>query len=92
MIDGFEIAEQVKMRRKRLGLTQGDLAMRAETSLQTIVRIERGDAPSVSFGTVVRVLNALSFNLYIELGVSTGEELASLDELADRFVNKYFKG
>lgn len=69
MIYNEEIAERVRMGREELGLSQHDLAERAGVSRATVARIEGGGADSVSFGAVIRVLNAANWSIYIERGV-----------------------
>ena len=64
-----EIAERVMLSRKELGLTQTELAQRARVSRSTVVRAENGDAESISFGAMVRILNAVSWTIVLERGV-----------------------
>ena len=94
MVDPSEIAEHVRARRKALGLTQADLATRAGTSMQTIVRIEHGEALSVAFGTMVRVLDALSFNVFIEQGIpeTSGSAQALNPADIEAYLNERFFG
>ena len=67
----MDIAEKIRARRRELGLTQTQLAKRADVSLPTITRVEGGHALSTSLGAMVRILNALSYDVSIELGLST---------------------
>lgn len=66
-----DIAIRIRMGREELGLSQTGLAERAGVSRATVARIEAGGAESVSFGAMVRVLNASNWSLYIEKGVAT---------------------
>jgi len=50
--------EQVKLARLRRSLSMELVADRAQCSRLTVSRLEKGD-PSVSIGTIMRVLNAL---------------------------------
>lgn len=60
-----EIGSFMKERRQMLGITQPDLAEMAEVSINTLYKIERGEAnPSV------KVLNKLAEVLGLELSLS----------------------
>lgn len=60
-----EIGSFIKERRQMLGITQPDLAEIAEVSINTLYKLERGEAnPSV------KVLNKLAEVLGLELSVS----------------------
>ncbi len=60
-----EIGSFIKNRRQMLGITQPDLAEMAEVSINTLYKLERGEAnPSV------KVLNKLAEVLGLELSVS----------------------
>jgi y4mF family transcriptional regulator len=60
-----EIGSFIKERRQMLGITQPDLAEMAEVSINTLYKLERGEAnPSV------KVLNKLAEVLGLELSVS----------------------
>jgi HTH-type transcriptional regulator / antitoxin HipB len=60
-----EIGEAVRRERKRLGVTQGDLAMTAGTGLRFIVDLEKGK-PTVRLGKVLLVLEALGLRLDLQ--------------------------
>lgn len=70
MLSENDIAERVRISRKTLNLSQADLARVAGVSRATIARIEGGEAKSVAFGTLLSVLNALSWDLSLERGVA----------------------
>ena len=85
MIDYIDIAEKVRNGRVKYGLTQAQLAEKADVSRHTVWRIESGQCGSISFESVNRVLNAVSFDLRVTLGVNaepaapvSGEELERL--------------
>lgn len=60
-----EIGIAIRERRKLLGITQPDLAEMAEVSINTLYKLERGEAnPSV------KVLNKLAEVLGLELSLS----------------------
>ena len=60
-----EIGSFIKERRQMLGITQPDLAEMAAVSINTLYKLERGEAnPSV------KVLNKLAEVLGLELSVS----------------------
>lgn len=90
MFDAQELAERIRERRKSLGLTQTDLALRANTSTPTIARIEMSGVGTVAFETVMCVLNSLNYNIYIEEGLSVPE--ASYDAIdVEQYLNeRYF--
>lgn len=82
MLDYLDIAEKVRNGREKFGLTQAQLAEKADVSRHTVMRIEAGQCGSISFESVNRVLNAASFDLRITLGINakpaapmTGEEI-----------------
>ena len=70
MIDYVDIAEKVRNGRIKYGLTQAQLAEKADVSRHTVWRIESGQCGSISFESVNRVLNAVSFDLRVTLGVN----------------------
>ena len=53
-----ELAANLKAWRKLTGLTQNQLADRANIDRKTVIRVEQGD-PGVSTGSVLRILHAL---------------------------------
>ena len=69
MLLNEDIAERVREGRRRLGLTQSDLANLAGVSRPTIARIEGGGAEHIALGTVERILNANNWELSLDRGV-----------------------
>lgn len=68
--------EQVKLARLRRNLSMELVADRAQCSRLTVSRLEKGD-PSVSIGTILRVLNALQLEDDILL-VAKDDEMGRL--------------
>ncbi|QDH81451.1 helix-turn-helix transcriptional regulator [Echinicola soli] len=60
-----EIGNSIRERRKMLGITQSDLAEMAQISINTLYKIERGEAnPSI------RVLNKIANILGLEISIN----------------------
>ena len=72
-----ELGEAVAARRKQLGLKQGDVAVMAGVTAESLSRFERGR--SAEFGT--RKLLAVLAVLGAELDVMTQGQSGNLDEL-----------
>lgn len=92
MLDFQDIGAKVVFRRHELKLSQSDLARRAGVVRQTIARIEGGLGGSVATGTLLAVLNALSYDLILEFGLlddTNEEEMFNLDDYLD---DKYYEG
>lgn len=79
MLLNQDIAERVREGRRRLGLSQSDLAKTAHVSRATIARVEGGAADSVSLGVMQRVLNAANWDLRLERGVVPSSSTTSFD-------------
>ncbi len=67
-----KIGETVKSARKKLGVTQRDLALTSGTGLRFIIELERGK-PTCQMGKVLTVLHTLGIG--IELKDTSGQEL-----------------
>ena len=91
MLDFQDIGVKVTHRRHELKLSQTALAQRAGVVRQTIARIERGEGGSVASGTLLSVLNALSYDLVLEFGLrgQPEDEVLNLDDYLDR---AYYRG
>lgn len=63
--DAFELGARVRAERKRLGLTQSELAERMETTQPTIARLEAGGV-TPSLDTLHRAANALGLELVVD--------------------------
>ncbi|MCC5850727.1 MAG: helix-turn-helix transcriptional regulator [Verrucomicrobia bacterium] len=64
-----ELGAKIRRERKRLGVTQADLAMTAGTGTRFVVDLENGK-PTVQTGKVLQILQALGLRLEI---LSSGE-------------------
>ena len=58
------IGEQIRSRRKELGITQPHLAEIAEVSVNTLYKIERGEA-NPTLEVMYKLLNVLGLELHI---------------------------
>lgn len=71
MVTVAEIGMLVRQTRKRLGVTQRDLAMAAGTGLRFVVELEQGK-PSLQMGKVLDVLQALGLTLDVVSSLEKG--------------------
>lgn len=62
-----DFAAAVRGRRVDLGLSQGDLAERAGVSRRWVNQFETGGRATAEIGTILRVLDALSLGLRIDV-------------------------
>ena len=60
------LGSQIRLRRKELKITQSDLATIAEISLNTLYKIERGQA-NPSLNTLSKVLEALGLDITLTI-------------------------
>lgn len=74
------VGQQIRLARKKRGLSIVEMAKRAQCSELTIMRIEKGN-PAVSFGIYVRVLFGLGLDEDILL-------IARKDVVGDMYVNR----
>lgn len=93
MVDYVDIAEKVRNGRTKFGLTQAQLAEKADVSRHTVWRIESGQCGSISLESVNRVLNAAGFDLRTTQGINatpaqpvSGEELERLFNIQYAYV------
>ncbi len=81
-----DLAAAVRGGRKDLGMNQADLAERAGVSRKWIYEVEAGK-PTVEFGLVLRVLDALGFDLELTPRGDPGQpgrsDTVDLDALLD---------
>lgn len=63
--NSIEIGKIVKSTRKKLGVTQQDLALTSGTGLRFIIELEQGK-PTCQLEKVLTVLRTLGIKLYIE--------------------------
>lgn len=72
-----ELGEVVALRRKQLGLKQGDVALRSGITPESLSRFERGRAAELGSRKLLAVLAVLG----AELDVITQGQSGNLDEL-----------
>jgi len=65
MTSSSEIGNLIRNERKRLGVTQKDVALAAGTGLRFLVELEQGK-PTVQLGKVLQVLQALGMELEVK--------------------------
>ncbi|MEO8998776.1 MAG: helix-turn-helix transcriptional regulator [Rhodanobacter sp.] len=73
----MEVGEAVADRRRSLGLKQGEVAVRAGISQETLSRFERGNVAEFGSRKLLAVLSVLGMELQISETVASG----SLDDL-----------
>ena len=61
-----EIGEQIKERRKLLGLTQPDLAELADVSVNTLYKLERGQN-NPTLDILERILKVLGLEIHLQI-------------------------
>jgi y4mF family transcriptional regulator len=61
-----QIGELVRRARKRLGVTQRDIALTAGTGLRFVIDLERGK-PTCELGKALQVINTLGMSVSIDL-------------------------
>lgn len=66
MISLSELGAQVATHRKQRGLSQSDLANKAQVSRPTIHLIESGRATEIGYSKLVRILAAVGLELRLE--------------------------
>jgi transcriptional regulator with XRE-family HTH domain len=73
-----DLAKAVADHRKRLGLTQQDLAQRARVSRLLIARLETGRLPEIGAKKLIRILNAAGLDLRV---TSLNQQRPTLEDL-----------
>lgn len=73
----IELGRAVAERRRSLGLTQGDLAVRSGVAQGTLSRLERGNMPEFGSRKLLAILAVLGMELQFTETAARG----SLDEL-----------
>lgn len=74
------LGEQVAARRKKLGLSQSELARKASLSRATIDALENGRAGELGFSKIGKLLSALGLELKVQDATS---HRPTLDELME---------
>ncbi len=80
MMDLQFIGKRIAVKRRQLGLTQVDLALRAAVSRATVEALENGRSSELGFSKIIRILSALGMEL--ELREQTGRR-PTLDQLIE---------
>jgi transcriptional regulator with XRE-family HTH domain len=77
----------VREARRRAGLTQSELARRAQTSQPAVARYERGrSVPDIA--TLARLVEACGFELRLELGTPDTQRVANEQAALERSVEE----
>jgi|GraSoiStandDraft_41_1057321.scaffolds.fasta_scaffold4442764_2 HTH-type transcriptional regulator/antitoxin HipB len=63
MTDLAEIAQRIREERKRLRLTQKELALQAKVSRALLAELERGRLPELGIKKLLRILRAVGLDL-----------------------------
>jgi len=63
MTSGKTISENIKKIRAKLGLTQDDLAKKADIKYTTLMKVESGTVNKPSVQTMAKIANALGVNI-----------------------------
>jgi transcriptional regulator with XRE-family HTH domain len=65
MADLIDIGNEVKLARKRLGLTQNELAAKSGVSRPRIAALENHRIPEIGFKNLIRIMNAVDLDLRV---------------------------
>ena len=63
MTSGKTISENIKKLRTKLGLTQDDLAMKADIKYTTLMKVESGTVNKPSVQTMAKIAKALGVSI-----------------------------
>ncbi len=74
------IGDEVRLRRRQLGISQAQLAERAEVSKRLIVGLEGGEATQISLSRLVSVFDELGIQVEVSYD---GEEAAAQEDPDD---------
>ncbi|HEY6272300.1 MAG TPA: helix-turn-helix transcriptional regulator [Terriglobales bacterium] len=80
MLTLTSVGERVAAQRRRLGLSQAELARKASISRATLDAIENGRAGELGFSKVVRLLSVLGLELKLQEAISRRPTLDDLME------------
>ena len=75
----LRLGAELRTRRQARGLTQAELAKRAQLSRTLVIRAEKGD-PKIAIGSVARLFDAIGAELAVE-----SRRLPTLEEVAQLF-------
>ena len=71
----MDIGNQIRERRQRLGLSQDELARRANISRRQLSALERGHAPGISLNRLLTIFHVLGITLGAKLPSREGDFL-----------------
>lgn len=80
MLTLLSLGEQIAVRRKKLGMTQGELARKASLSRATLDALENGRAGELGFSKIGKLLSALGLELKVRDATA---RRPTLDELME---------
>jgi transcriptional regulator with XRE-family HTH domain len=80
----YEIGTKIREFRKEVGLTQEELAKKADITRVTLGKLERGEVGNVSVKTLDVILSSLDQEIEFKPKVK-GFGIPTLDELTERF-------
>ena len=81
MLDLSSLGIQIAARRKKLGLSQSELARRASIGRTTLDALENGRIGELGFSKITRILSALGMELTFK---ETGSQRPTLEELIEK--------
>lgn len=76
----LDVAAIVRQSRKQLGLTQRELAARANVARNRVEGLEAKRLPEIGFKTLLRILNAVGLDLRV---VPLGRRRPTLEDLLE---------
>jgi len=77
----FEIGAQIKKIRKEAGITQTELAQKANISRVTLGKCERGQMGAVSIRTMDVILSNLNYEIELKEKIEHSFGIPKLDEI-----------
>jgi transcriptional regulator with XRE-family HTH domain len=80
MLTLSSIGAQIAVKRKKLGLTQAELAGKASISRATLDALENGRSGELGFSKITKILSALGLGLKLQ---ESGSQRPTLDELIE---------
>jgi len=80
MLTLLSIGAQIAAQRKKLGLSQSELARKASISRATLDALENGRSGELGFAKITKLLSALGLELKLQ---KTGSRRPTLDELME---------
>lgn len=80
MLDLNSLGRHIAVKRKELGLTQADLALKAALSRATLEALENGRSGELGFTKIIKILSALGMELELQERTS---QRPTLDDLIE---------